>query len=183
MSNTLRFHDGQAYIEAGPSDPFPVTMIPSGELVPVGGNLFHVLPFLVPGITAADALDANDAMGSVFSIPVPKVGSIVSAVYYDFDDEGLSKELWISTQTFTGAANDAAFSLSDEDMRFVRGVLTFQNFKDAANCQISESADTPFWYVAPEGKLYMQFKTLGADNIAATAMPRVGFIIEKYAEA
>lgn len=152
-------------------------------LVPIGGNLVYVPPFPVPGITAADALDANDAMGSVFSVPVPKVGTIVAAVFYDLDDEGISKELWVATQAFTGAANDAAFSLSDADLVRMRGVITFQGFKDAANGQIAESSDTPFWYIAPNELLYMQFKTLGTDNIAAAAMPQLSLLIEQYTEA
>src|SRR3990167_3863753 len=45
-------------------------------------------PFEIPGITAADAFDANDCFGTVFKIRVPKAGIIQSATFWDMDDEG-----------------------------------------------------------------------------------------------
>lgn len=153
-----------------------------GELVPVGGKLLYLPPSIIPGITAADALDANDQMGTLFSLAVPRNGVIVKATFLDLDDEGISKELWIFNKDVTLAANDAAFSLADDDLHSVVDVLTFVNFKDAVNGQVSVSTDTPCWYTASRRQLFFGVKTLGADNIAAGSMPRISLLIERYAD-
>lgn len=163
-------------------NPFPVYLPPNQPPVIALGRLLYVPPFIVPGITAADALDAGDAMGSVFSIAVPTAGAIVKAQYYDADDEGISKELWLfRMDVTTGApASDAAFALTDQNLLQVVDVLTFTTFRDATNGQVSMSVDVPCWYAAPGGYLWMHLKTTGADNIAAGSMPMLSFTIERY---
>ena len=144
----------------------------------VTSKLLLVGPVEVPGIAAADALDANDALGTEFKVRVPRWGTIVNAFYHDLDDEGTAVELWIFRHTFTDAASDAAFSLVDIDNLFVAGVFLFDRFADAANNQVGLTKDTPLWYVAPEGYLYCQVKTTSTPTIAAAQSPQVSFIID-----
>jgi len=168
--------------EVDDENPLPVYVPPGQPPLVVQGRLVFIGPVIVPGIAAADALDANDQMGTVFSIAVPLAGAIVKAVYHDLDDEGIGKELWIFRNDPTAgvAASDAAFSLADGQNVNVVDVLTFSTFKDAANNQVSVSTDVPCWYVAPAGRLWLAVKTVGADNIAADAMPSLSFVIERY---
>lgn len=159
-------------------DGVPVT--PTGP-VPVQGRIVTVGPLTVPGIGTGAAYAANDQFGSLLLIPVPKRGAIVKAVFHDLDDEGLGKELWLfNSPRITLAADNAAFSLADEDNLGLVDVLTFAVFKDAVNNQLGITADTPLWYAAPEGILWATVKTLGADNIAAGSLPALSFIIEVY---
>ena len=161
--------------------------VPVEIVVPasVQGRLFQVEPFEIPGITAADALDANDAFGAIFTFEVPKRGTIVEALFYDLDDEGINKELWIfrANPLQTLATSDAAFALTDFQLLRAWRVITFSTWKDAANGQLGQTTDTPLWYTAPEGRLWFQFKTTGADNIAAGSMPQLSMLIERYGDA
>ncbi len=137
----------------------------------------------VQGITAADALDANDQMGGLLVAAVPKAGCIVHANYIDIDFEGLAKEVWLFRHPVAVAASDAAFSITDEDLRgALIGVLTFSTFNTATASEVSRSGDTPLWYTAPSGLLYMAVKTLGVDNIAANKNPVVQLTIERYSD-
>lgn len=159
--------------------PWPSTIIGPAT---VEGRLAYFGPFQVPGIAAADALDALDQMGTLITVQVPKKGAIVNCLFHDLDDEGITKELWIFRETPTLAASDAAFSLDDVSNRYVVGVLDFSVFKDGVNNQIGKTADLPLWYDAPDAKLYMGVKTNGADNIAAGSMPMISMVIERYSE-
>ena len=150
--------------ELGPDNPAPVEIKQFGtESIAVSGRLYKTPLVEVPGITAADALDINDQMGSIFWFWVPRQGTIVKGMFFDLVDEGLGKELWLFNRKVTLAASDAAFALSDADNFAVEAVLTFSAFKDAANNQVSFSADPPQWYEAPQGRLWAAVKTLGAD--------------------
>lgn len=146
------------------------------------GRLYSIRNIMVPGIAAADALDINDAFGTVMAIPVPKAGAIVKATFHDLDNEGLGKILWmLDTDPTTNApASDAAWTLIDNLSHTFVDVLTFSTFRTGSAGQFSASTDVPCWYAAPAGFLYCQFQTLGADNIAAGVNPRLSLLIERY---
>lgn len=151
------------------------------SVVRTEGRFYYVEPFEIPGIAAADALDANDQMGLPFSVPVPVAGTIVAALYHDLDDEGISKRLYLFRGDPSGgvAASDAAFSLADATNTLCLGVLNFTVFHDAVNNQVAAASELPFAYWAPAGKLWFALQTLGADNIAAGSMPRLSLTIER----
>ena len=160
--------------------PLPVSIASDNPQVPVRSRLVKIGPVPIPGIAAASALAASDAMGIAFVLSVPRSGVIVKAFFHDLDDEGLGKELWILDASFTAAANNDPFSLADADLHKIVGVLIFNNYRDAVNAQISDSAQTPLWYSVPNGEFHCQLKTYGADNIAIGAMPLVSLLIESY---
>lgn len=162
--------------------------VPRVELVaPVValGRLCFIPPFEIPGITAADAFDVNDAFGTTFSVAVPLSGAFVKAIFHDRDAESLNKELWIfnADPTDRMAASDAAFSVNDLDNPNVVDVLTFDGWSDGVASDIGVPlSGLPSWYFAPARRLWMALKTNGVDNIAAGSMPRLSFVIEKYDE-
>ncbi len=152
------------------------------SMADVSGRLYKVYAEIT-GIAAADALDANDQMGGLIQIAVPKNGCIVDARFIDIDFEGLAKECWLFDSVVAVAASDAAFSISDEDLRGAHvGVLSFSTFSTATASEVARSGDTPLWYTAPQGYLYMAVKTLGVDNIAAGKNPGVKLTIERYSD-
>ena len=94
-------------------------------------------PFGIPGI-GAGAEGALDAMGTLFEIKVPKHGVIVSATYFDLDDEGTQVNLYLFNEKPTAIADNAPWTCSDSDV--VRQVtnLAFSAFNDQIDTQTSE---------------------------------------------
>ena len=131
------------------------------------------LPIEIPGITPADALDANDCMGVQFPLKVPKRGIIYSATMWDLDDEGLQVDLEIFKEPIVQAANDAAFAPTDQDIMGFVTELNFVAFDDHGSCQTSEIKNIGKAYTAPKGIFWIQAVTRGAHNIAQAAMPRI----------
>jgi len=129
-------------------------------------------PIVIDGITAADALDANDAMGKITKLAVPKAGIIYSATLWDPDDEGLEIDLEIFKAEITQIANDAAWALSDQDSLAFVTELAFAAFDDHGTSQTSELTNIGKAYTAPAGYFYIQAVARGAHNIAAGSSPR-----------
>ena len=93
----------------------------------------------------------------------------------------LGKEVWFFlSPSITLAADNDAFSLAPADITKARMVFDNFTFFDAVNCQIGASARAPAYYETRNGLLYFAVKTLGADNIAAGAIPQVSLIIGEY---
>ena len=164
---------------------FAQDILKASETLPLrtAGGLVRIPPVLIPGIVAADALDANDAMGIAFAVPVPPAGAIVGAFFHDLDDEGSNKTLHLYHGMPSSIASDAAYAPTDADNLIYAGRIRFDGFSDLTNNQVgvANSADLPLWYFAPDGMLWMQVQTAGTDNIAAGSMPRLSFLIHQYA--
>ena len=134
-------------------------------------------PYLrVPGLSFASAYTAADAFGTTMVFDVPTEGTIATAVFLDHDDEGIVKELVLFDREFTETADNAAFTVSDTDMRFCVGVVSFDVFYNFAVNQVGQGTPA-LAYVAPRGKLWGQLVTRGADNIAAAAEPEIRLVI------
>lgn len=131
-----------------------------------------------PGIASADALDAGDQVGTILAISVPTHGEIVQASLIDPSDQGIDAEVWIFNASPTLAASDAAFALSDADLAKVVKVLSFADWFDAGNGQLSVSPSVPVEYVAPTGVLYLALKTLGTPTYTTPAWPQIVLEIE-----
>ena len=145
------------------------------EVVAIAPPGVYITPAIaVPNITPANALHADDAMGDLFGIRVPKSGIIQSATFYDVDDEGSQVDLVLTRARFTGAASDAAFSMLDDDLLTVIIQLNFTTFFDMVNGQVSSIENIGKAYrVPPEkkgskmGVIYAQAIARGTPNIAA----------------
>lgn len=151
----------------------------ANESIPVVGQSFKVGPRPVEGIGTASAYADLDAFGGKLTFVVPLKGWITNAIFHDLDDEGLSKELYLFNQDFTAITDNNPFALSDADNLKIVAVITFGVFKDAGNNQIGLFKGEPVRYHAPSGRLWGQFQTRGADNIAAGNIPQFTLYIEE----
>lgn len=125
----------------------------------------------VPGIAAADAFDANDAVGGLFFIPVPVNGIIETAKLIDPDDDTLALTVHLFTRTVTVAASDAAFTISANDALYWVTSITFDTpIVDIGSAKVSEKSGSTHYY-APLGYLWAQCSTTGTPTIAAERMP------------
>lgn len=149
-----------------------------GQIVQGLRQPFVTPPVIVPGLTLGGAYASGDAFGTIFSFDVPERGVIEGVLFYDRDNEKLAKELVLSPVRFTATANDSAFApVADQLNRLFSIRITASNF-DAYNANALghvEGINLP--YVAPEGKLWCQMVTRGADNIAAGSEPSVALVI------
>jgi len=130
-------------------------------------------PITIPGITAADAFDANDCFGTIFEIDVPKHGILYSATFFDMDDEGTQVDLEIFRHSITQIASSGGWSPTDEDILKFITELAFVAFDDHDKSQTSELTNIGKAYTAPAGKLYIQAVCRSTPDIAANNMPRV----------
>jgi len=136
----------------------------------------------VPGIAAADAFDANDAVGTVFGVDVPKAGWITGFKLIDPDDDTLALTAHVYSQPFVGAASDAAYTVAAGFARYWVTNVTFSTVEDEGGFKVSEVVGETF-YEAPGGKLWIQCSTTGTPTIAAGAMPILQIGIRPAAEA
>lgn len=161
-----------------PGHPLPVRVYGG---VTTGRKTVHCprVPQPVPGIASADALDALDTVGSLFSIRVPKSGVIQGARLYDPGDQGSALNVHIFTREVTLTASDAAWSLSDEDSLYEIATLAFSTFVDNINNQYSRLENQQIAYSAPNGVLYIGVATPAASTPTYTvaAWPRVQLVI------
>ena len=130
----------------------------------------------IPGIGTAAAYASGDAFGGKFFVPTPREGTIAKVVFYDLDDEGLSKDLVLFDTQFTATADNGEFDVSDADLLNCVGVIgidTFYNFKSNQLGVVSPAYE----FYAPNGGLWCQLVTRGADNIAANNLPSIMVVI------
>lgn len=128
-------------------------------------------PAEIPGITAADAFDANDCMGTVYKLHVPFSGVIYSATFFDLDDEGTQVDLMVFNHEITQIASDAAWAPGDDDILKLQTMLSFVTFSDHGGCRTSELTNIGKAYTAPEGYLWIQAVTRSTPTIAVGNMP------------
>lgn len=145
-------------------------------------NSIVYLESVIPGIAAGDALDANDAIGDMFSFDLPCVsGWITGFKLIDPDDDTLALTAHVFKERFTAAASDAAFTISAADSRFWVTSATFSSVVDLGAAKVSEVVGETFFY-SPTKKLWVQCSTTGTPNIAAGAMPILQIGIKPAAE-
>lgn len=177
MPETLRFHDGQAYIEASNEEPYPVKLMPNAGPLHVGGTV-RIGPFGPTDIVTGAAYADLDAMGvTPFLVSggphaVPRSGVIQSAIYIDRDDEGLQIDLWLFTAQVGNQTDNSAFVVSDADLTRVIDVIQFSSFRDANTGQVSVVNGIGTAYeLQPGENMYGLLQARGALNIAAGALP------------
>lgn len=148
------------------------------KIIVVRGTLVAPPPIQIPGIGTVSAYAAGDAFGDKFTIKVPKQGVISTAVFLDKDDEGITKELVLFSKDFVAVTDNAAFAIRDHDLERVKGVIDFDDFRNYGNNQVCV-AYPALYYEAPEGRLWGQFVTRGADNIAVGALPEFFMVVSQ----
>ena len=143
----------------------------------------------IPGIAAATALDAGDAMGTkeMFSEdrhgkPLPQRGIIIGAKLIDRDDDTLSATMHIFSANFTGTANNLALAISAADAENWVTSMGFDDGVDIGSAKVHEITAWNSPYYSPTQRLYWQFSTAGTPNIAANLMPLVQLYILPFME-
>lgn len=150
-----------------PADPEP----------PEDPGVVVIGPVPVPVTVFASAYASGDAFGNKFVLEgVPEEGTISNVLFFDRDDEGLSKELVLFKADFTGTADDAAFAVTDADMANCIGVVSITNFYNFGANQIGQGTPA-LSYRSPAKRLWCQMVTRGADNIAAGMVPDITLVI------
>lgn len=156
--------------------PRPVRTDNDGNLVV--GPQTRTAPRPVTGIGTAAAYTTADAFGGKFALDVPVSGTILNIIFLDKDNEALNKELVLFSADFTATADNAAFAPTDADIANCIGVVAVDTwFSYNAN---AVGIGTPaLGYIAPSGRLWGQFVTRGADNIADGSIPLFSLVISQ----
>lgn len=140
---------------------------------------------LVPFGATSGALEANDALGDMFTFALgerrdtlPARGRILSIAMVDQDDDTLAATIHIFDHPFTAAASDAAFTISVADSPNWVASELFPSPTDIGGAKVVTAKDVNVDYYAPSGKLYAQLSSTGTPNIASAAvMPLVRLFI------
>lgn len=140
------------------------------NVVTVVGKTFQVPLSLIRGVDGA-LYTTGDAFGDRFSIEVPKSGIIQSVRFFDLDDEGVNMEINLFSAPFTATANNAAFAISDDDLKKLEVSVLVDTFRDFGNNQMGVVDNLGISYWAPERKLWGQWVARGGPTIAAGSEP------------
>ena len=128
----------------------------------------------IPGIGTGAAYAASDAFGTMGVIPnVPAHGIISAVKFLDMDDEGLAKTLCLFDNVFAFTADNGALDIADFDNLLSQGTISISaaDFIDMGSSRVATTLNINLPYSAPLGRLYYQWRTEGADNIGAGAVP------------
>ena len=159
----------------------PANLESIGELLKALGTTNIVScpasPLAIPGI-GAGAEGALDAMGALFDIKVPKKGVLISATYYDLDDEGTQVNFYLFKDKPTAIADNSTWTCSDADVIKQVTKLAFFSFNDQTVSQTSELTNIGKAYTAPEGKLWVQAQCVSICTIAVA--PRFQLQIQSF---
>ena len=130
----------------------------------------YIVASRVDGIVPAVAYAANDAVGGLFQIAVPKIGIIEGFKLIDPDDDTLALTAHLFSRRVAVAADNAAFTISaDDSLAWVTSV-TFDAPLDIGGAKVAEEVGTSY-YEAPDGLLWCQCSTTGTPTIAAGKIP------------
>ena len=148
----------------------PVHVQDRAEVV---GRVFSTPYMEIPIIGTGSAYAAGDAFGGKFTIDVPKIGIIETAIMLDLDDEGIETEIWLFRGDFVATTDNNAFAVSDADLLLLEAIIGITNFANANANQVGINNGLDLPYIAPQGKLHCQCVTRGVPNIAASNIPWV----------
>lgn len=152
----------------------------------VSGRLVITPLTVIPGIAAADALDAADALGTegVFAFdvdgrPLPRKGVIIGGRLIDRDDDTLAATMHIFTETLgTKQTSDSALAIAAADAQNQVTVIPFTITTDVGAAKFAEVTAWDAPYYSASRKLWWQFSTGGTPTIASLAvMPMIQLYI------
>ena len=129
-----------------------------------------VSPMQIPGI-GAGAEGALDALGTQFTLKVPKRGVIVSATYYDPDFEGTQVNLHLFNKKVAAIADNAAWTLSDGDAPYLVKTLEFVSYVTHSDTVYIFDLDSiGKAYTAPSGLFWIQAECIAICTIAVAPL-------------
>ena len=140
-----------------------------------------ITPMRIPGVGVAiygGTAAIPECLGTIAQLRVPKRGIIVSATFFDLDDEGSQVDLEIFKALVTQNADNAAWTLSAANNPFFITEIAFFAFDDQIASQTSEVKNIGKGYTAPDGILYIQAITRATPTIAVA--PRFQLQIQSF---
>ena len=145
--------------------------------ITIGGRVFHTQPVVVPGI-GAGIYTIEDALGTSWSVTVPKSGVIMSIWGYDSDDESQTYDIILHRDEFTsGTDHDPYAPVDAENHLWVGPPLAIDTFKGYSGVTVGGFDNVGFAYVAPKGRLYGQCVTQGTPTYASAGLLTLFFTI------
>ena len=133
------------------------------------GTTISQTPTVTAGLYAA-----NDAVGGLltFANAVRNNGGgaiVKSMIILDDAGQDAALELWLFSQTFTAAANDAAFDLSQADLRYLVAIIaTSDGAYFASGTESAARVEASQRYDLAGTSLFGQLVTRGGPTYAAT---------------
>ena len=165
--------------------PLPVEVSGLSSTVLTTGIGMERIYVEIPGITVADAFDANDTFGQLITFTgVARVnggsGVITKAIFHDYDGEGINKTLYLFSRQVVIPVSDAAWTLADSEMRYYIGKVSFTSWDDFGNNQASVVAPALYYKCEPGSQnIYGAVQTAGVDNIATGSVPAIGLLVAR----
>ena len=145
-------------------------------------NRFYWVSVPVDGAVGGSIYAANDAVGRVFAIPVPVQGILETAKLIDPSNVTLAITAHLFTRNFTGAADNAAFTISADDaLKWITSISFDSPIVNIGSAKVSEKSGATY-YRAPEGFLWCQCSTTGTPTITAGLPPILQLGIRAGAE-
>ncbi len=139
-----------------------------------------LIPVTIPGSSSAGAYTANDAMGTLVKLRVPKRGVLISATFFDLDYEGSQVDLMVFNHEITQVASEAAWTCSAGYVLNFITPIEFIVLKAHTASQTSNVTNIGVAYSAPEGYLYIQAVTRATPTIAAGSEPRFQLQVQSF---
>jgi hypothetical protein len=167
-------------VDLDDNDPARVK-IDMAYLPPVAGQTI-TRQVKVTGIGTGAAYAAGDTFGGLIRIPdvfraEKRSGTIVGLLFHDFDDEGIGKTALFFRRAITGGTDNDAYAIADSDNLAFVGKIAITDFEDLANSYVGQNTSERIWVQGESTDLWCQFKTTGADNIAAGAEPWISVTV------
>lgn len=136
----------------------------------------------IPGIGTGVAYADGDALGTLIEFPNVvrarrRSGTLMAALYYDLDDEGLTVDLHLFAQSITSGTDNSAYDPSDAEVRAYVGTVTFTTFSNLGSNQVSAVSNIGLDFVLEGTSLYGQAVARGALNVAADHLPWLRLVI------
>lgn len=130
-----------------------------------------VRPITIPGIGTGAIYAADESLGTVFQIKVPKQGVFQSATFFDMDDEGSQVDFAIFKSPITATTDNSAFAPTDADLLEMIALLQFATSNDLGTGRVAELVNIGKAYSTPDGIIYVQAITRSTPTIAAANLP------------
>jgi len=137
-------------------------------------------PLAVTGVSA-NTFTAGDAFGLLMEIKVPKRGVIVSATFFNRDDENSQFDLEIFRHKPGQVASEAAWTLSAGDNPYFVHELAFVDNDDHTATRTSKLTNIGVAYTAPDGAFWIQMVCRGTPDMASVDVnPMVQLQIQSF---
>ncbi len=137
-------------------------------------------PLAVTGVSA-NTFTAGDAFGLLMKVAVPKRGVIISATFFNRDDENMQYDLEIFRHEPVQIASEDPWVLSVADNPKFVTELAFASNDDHTDTRTSDLTNIGKAYTAPEGYIWIQIVDRGGSDMASESVnPMIQLQIQSF---